>query len=846
MTRYHSLRNMLRRAVGVSDGEHQIVLNRLILASVVQIYLLILMAGQHISPVLFSRVFGLAVIYLTGGLMIALAMLKDPRPSVPRRLLQMAWDLGCLSLGMAVGSLSILPLYPVYLWAILGYGFRFGLKYMIMGAVGGAVGFWAAVHRLEVWQHTGYLFGSLVLALLIVPIYSATLIRFISRMRKQAEEASRAKSLFLASVSHELRTPLNAILGMSGHLSVTSLSGEQQDMVRTISTAGGSLLQMIEGLLDFTRVESGHGSIRAGDFSLVGLVGEIRRITSVGTLRKDVAFSVFISSRTPPRLNGDARHLRDILRNLAGNAVKFTSLGYVLIRVDAAPATGGRLLLTIEVTDTGIGFDKSVERRIFEPFTQADDSVVDRFGGSGLGLTICSRLVTLLGGNIDVRSLPGEGSVFTVTLPMQPAEPQPFVPDEKPAPVLNDILLLSRDPEVCGPLRARLAETGITVTLVTTASELTILLLEADYPRFVLSDGTLEQERILCDASHRIWLGTPGDSESRGINAPVHAVTALQPDADEKAVSAFVALLHELHRSETFPLTDPQPQVARPSHSTQQTEQSPEMTGRRALHILVVDDNTVNQKVVCKTLSAEGFSWRTADNGEDALDCLDEEEFDLVLMDVNMPVMNGIEATKLYRFSEIAVSGQRLPIVALTADSTDESHERCRNAGMNAVLVKPLQAETLTKTILSLIPDARVRIRRGANAGAGWSRPDEGVIVPFPPQTLNRKTLQNLFDLGGEQFRAEVISDFLREAAAVLTQIEDATSRRDWSRVSEEAHALRSAASNVGADHLTALCGAMQTGSFISSPENATKQLQLIAQEMKQVQEAFRPYCDSR
>ncbi|MBB2200099.1 ATP-binding protein [Gluconacetobacter tumulisoli] len=846
------VRKILSRMKRGGDGEHQIVLNRLVIACIIQAYLL----GSYLYGTLALRrmlqLSGVCDTFLAGGIVVAVALIMFPSPSAIRRIGQMFWDFIFLSLGMYIGEIAVIPLYPIYLWAILGYGFRFGLVYLAGAACVGAIGFTVAVHGLAVWRDTGYLFAGLVGGLLIIPLYSASLIRFLSQTRRRAEEASRAKTLFLASVSHELRTPLNAVIGMSRLLDDTVLDDEQRDMVRTIGGAGASLLGMIEDLLDFSRIEEGRMPVRLRPFDLVAVMREVERIVDVDARAKGLTLACHVTARTPIQLVGDERHLRDILLNLAGNAVKFTDRGHVVIAVDGTPLRDGRTSLRVEVSDTGIGISPAAQERVFETFTQADDTVIDRFGGTGLGLAICRKLVDLLGGEIGVRSVVGEGSTFWFVIPMQsvaasspalplaeavlPAPPAPERPPAERPPAVEavswpDIVLLTGQGNHLADLVTRLVRHGARVVFVPDGAAAALLMRRPECRSVLLTDMTAG------DASDMEGAPFPTVLLDRAVASglPPEAlrcrfVSILSPDADDAAISSFLTIVDGL---------GPARVDGKAIGSGTETSGA-----ERSLNILLVEDNLVNQKVLGKILGRAGHRWRVAGNGEDALDMLEEERFDLVLMDINMPVMNGLEATKLYRFSEVG-GGAALPIVALTADGTPEVQQRCRDAGMSGFLLKPVEIEPLLETIDALVPPAAGQRRpRPAGIDAADAVPvaDEAVIVPFPAVTINRKMVQDLRTLGGDRFRADVIGDFLADADTIIDRMERALEVGDWTVLLDEAHSLRSAAGNVGAERLTAMCHEWRGINGHHAPDRAFAHLYAIRQEMGKVRETLTPY----
>ncbi|MBB2167872.1 response regulator [Gluconacetobacter aggeris] len=822
------MRNLLARMRRGGDGEHQIVLNRLAIAVIILVYVVgLFLCGGFEDRDQFVWSVVCAVLYLAGGVAIAAALVARPRPSPARRIVQMIWDIGFLSFGMYLDGVAVIPFYPLYLWAILGYGFRFGLPYITAAAFLAAGGFMLAVHALPVWRDAGHLLAGLTLGLLVVPLYSASLIRFLSNLRRRAEEANRAKTMFLASVSHELRTPLNAVIGMTRLLNDTALDAEQREMLQTVRVAGTSLLGMVEGLLDFARIENGRMPVQAQPVDLMALLNAVRRIAGVSAGEKGLILACHVTARTPLWLIGDEKHLRDVLLNLVGNAVKFTAQGHVSIRVDALPAgSGGPARLAIEVVDTGIGIAQAALERIFDPFTQADATVIDRFGGSGLGLAICRQMVMLMGGEIGVRSREGHGSTFRVTLPLRIGT----APGGETGTGLPPVLLWVRQPDRYQALAARLTALGARLATVSPDEGVSDVLERLEHPHIVLTD--MPDEMLPLPADQPVVLLQPSGVEgSLAEMVRRDSVSMLPADADDGWIGTALAVAAAFL---PVPQGDPSDSDAG----------GPDMSAGRSLSILVVEDNIVNRKILCRLLSRIGHRWQAVANGEEALDILQEMPFDLVLMDLNMPVMNGIEATKLHRFSEVG-GGRGIPIVALTADGTPETQKRCREAGMDAFLLKPVALEALVQAIEALVP-AEAGIRHACDRPSGGDdRPGRGeatVVVPFPVPTINRRLVQDLLDLGGERFRAEVIGDFLLDAVEIVTRMDHAVKNGDRSRLLDEAHALRSAAANVGAERLAALCHEWRGIPHMNGQERARAHQEAIWLEMNAVEVALRPY----
>ncbi|MFD1333449.1 sensor histidine kinase, partial [Methylopila musalis] len=394
-----------RRGLPARRGdEHEMSLNRLVVGALLVGYCAFTSAwGQYLI---------LASAYAGGGVLIAAHLAWRPAPAPRRQAFARLFDIGFLSAALHVGGAATAVLYPLYLWIVFGNGFRFGLRALRDGAAIAVVGFAVAVLATPYWRDNPSLAIGLLIGLIALPAYAATLIQKLSRARIAAEEASKAKSLFLASVSHELRTPLNAVIGMTDLLRDTRLDDEQRDMVRTAGDAGRSLLALIDDLLNFSRIEAGRMPSHVTGFDLHQLLAEVRGMLTAQAREKNIRLSLCVTPRTPYRLKGEARQIRDVLLNLAGNAVKFTEAGGVVIGADLVGVEHGRPRVRFQVADSGIGVAPEAQKRIFEAFSQADSSIINRFGGTGLGLAICKQLVEMQGGELRLESEPEVGSTF--------------------------------------------------------------------------------------------------------------------------------------------------------------------------------------------------------------------------------------------------------------------------------------------------------------------------------------------------------------------------------------------------------------------------------------------------
>jgi len=798
------------------DTEHEQALVRVVVGALLVLYLLPGALDNHEEPTI--RVM---VAYLAISVLLFMRILAAPGASPARRVVAAAADIGVATWCMAFLGERAAPLVLIYVWVTLANGFRFGARYLLISLALSVAGFCVVLWRSDFWQaHLPAGYG-LLIGLIALSLYVRSLVTKLFDALARAEAANHAKRRFISVVSHEMRTPLNAIIGMADLLRDTSLNREQADMLQTLRSSSRVMLGLVEDVLDFSKIEAGKVVLDKADFDLHALVNSTCRILAAQAAAKGVEFVVSIMPEVPPALRGDPHYLRQVLINLAGNAVKFTEQGSVTVHVSAQAESENGVRLKFSIRDTGIGIPPEAQARIFESFTQADQSTSRRFGGTGLGTTIAKQLVGLMSGKIGLESSVGLGSTFWVEVDLE------------------------KQPERVGASSGELAEARVLLIGFPQPEREALEQTLAGWGAMPIAVGSIEDgvARLVAEISlakpyHSALIHSSGEDLKAAQRfrraAPDPAPPTVLAVAREAEVSRFEALSAGFGAVLELPFD--KRLLFNVLHSVSAGDEMREGVVRlqdyarrgaaRKLRVLVADDNPTNREVIGKILERGGHSVMLANDGEQALDALERERPDIVLLDRNMPVLGGMETLQAIRL--IGRGRERLPVAMLSADVTPEVKREALEAGFDAFLPKPIEALRLLEEVQALTTAKPDDARRTEPAPAGRA-PRAAGAAPV----INTETLGHLEELGSSAaFVEKLVGVFVADNSALLERIEKALAGRDYHEFRSLLHALKGSAASMGTDRLTGLCASLGR---LSDPElrlQAPRVLRLLTEEL--------------
>lgn len=779
---------------GLTDegsNEFQQALIRVVILCITLTYFITRYAIVGTTSILAQPMVILVGAFLAGSLLNLLTFRTIPYKCHTRRITTLVIDVSVLSWGLHIGGDLSTICFSIYLWLIVGYGLRYGQAYLIAGTILSASEFTTVIYYTEYWEdHRTAGFG-LLIGLIVLPIFFSALLSKLTKAKATAEEANKSKSRFLANMSHEIRTPLNGVIGMSDLLNATPLTREQQELTKTIQSSAQTLLSLIEDVLDISKIEAGKFILENTHFDLHKLVNSIIRMMHTQANSKGLKLSSHISPSTPFRLIGDPHHLRQVFINLIGNAIKFTNHGSIELRVNTKSEDNNTVSIHFEIIDTGIGISLENQSSIFESFTQADASTTREFGGTGLGTTISKQIVELMGGQIGVHSVIDLGSTFWFDIDFKKQSNDYRETDRF---ILENTNVLVIDTDGDQSINKALTDLNVRYKSVSGAKEAYQLLMQDQANKSFTAAIILEKQ--------------PNSHPSKKATSHIKLIAQELPIL---LVTNNNKMLIDNHYDHGYSCVLSYPpkeaELYNAIHSTGadyiDSDSGSEFSKTETpLNVLVAEDNKTNQIVISKILEHANHSCFIVENGKMALDEIATGRYDIAIMDMQMPVMGGIEATKLYQFS--LPRKKKIPIIILTANATIEAKRECAEANVDAYLTKPVQADKLIHTIESLHNENIVthRIETSTNQDS-TNQPHIQAVT----NSINYDTLDSLQSLSHDNdFVINLIQTFIYDTEKLLCKMESSIANNNHATYLEYIHALKGSTGSIGLDKLYNHC----------------------------------------
>ena len=809
----------LPRKPSDSDGanEWEQAVARLAITSVS----LLLVLGNHVlhhDPETFSPAAVLLTCYLIYASLLFASFATFHSGTHWRRAVTLVSDIGITSYVIHITWPFGAVFFAIILWVVVGFGVRFG-KWYLLGASAYAL---LCLSMVQWWADpmaaTKYVVIGQIVAVIAVPIYIAVLLKRVDDARRHAEASNIAKGRFLANMSHEIRTPLTGIIGMSSVLAEEGMTASQRQKIDAIHVSANRLLSLLSDTLDFARIEAGGMPVNHTDIDIHQIVEELRSMFAPQAASKNILFSVRIDPKAPFWMVGDSLRIRQVLVNLLSNAMKFTQRGAVTLAYSLVESRRDSALVRFSVSDTGEGIPPEFSDRLFERFSQADESITRRHGGSGLGLAISKQLVNLMGGEIGVTSAFGKGSEFWFTLE------------------------LPRQQRDC---TIGLAEAfhGLRLLMITPRREVFLRFCHCDWPSDIEVDFAETVGRAVKLRSAAIRDGAPYalivldrdtsplTSEKaelifspRGMRHESTPILLLNADGPSAPGVAFTGLVLARGYTESMLFTSIHALLARWSKRVERPAEARSAV-REACRILAAEDDPVVQKVLRAILERAGHQLELTQDGEEALTALLDGGYDLAVLDVHMPGLSGLDVVRALRYAESG-TGRSLPCIIVSADVADEAKREALSAGADVVLAKPIEPGVLLNEIDKLVGE-QIHPRGADEVGSGGTAETDELLP-----VLDEAMLQSLEKTGGEEFLNMLFAMFRESALQGLGKLQSQLRDGDFSGMHETAHGLKGSAISIGAQRVARRLDRFYKSDGTRLRQNGAAMIRALEQEL--------------
>ena len=805
-------------------GDRQIARNRLLFGLAAAAYTYLLLASEALDSALFAVIAAAYLVLATSAFFVARIITSlGPEKSDLFRKAMLLIDVSALSSVATVSGQEAAPLLFLYFWVTIGYGFRYGIYYLRFAAATSLCGIFVALIFTDFWRKEPLVTTGILLLTMVIPCYLELLMRRAIRANEMAKTANHSKALLLAGLGHALRVPLNSISSAAQALSKSVLDPTQGQMLGSIQVAAGSLVREIDDLLDVSRLDAGRMPKEVTSFNVKGLITEALAIAGAPAASKSIATNWFISPEVPERIWSERRYLLKSLTGILENAVKFTSVGSVLVTAYMVKTAANGQCLQIEVSDTGMGVQPQARERIFESFSQASPEILHIFGGAGLGLSVARRMIESLGGAVGVDSADGQGSRFWIRLPVLAAEAMTRSTDSLAGTL---IVILSSSIDGLLPFAERLERLGA-ATFLTERVDLWDAI-PADDP------GVIKRVVVIVDgrSTDMSELGLALQNNRVLGRVPVIAMTARDglPEISirRRFVTAISPAVSDEHLQSSLHLVGAFTQELKMEARSSKQGNGPSSPQSSNDHnrVLIADTNRTSVLILSKILDQAGHRCTIVDCGEGALDAAERELFDIIFMDVDKPKIGGLESVRMLRFQEMG-GMHRSAIFGLTGNEDSESIARCKEAGCDDVVVRPIDM----KKVLDLV--ARSLSQRLESMPA-IERPG-GSIRPISSHPRFRATLgpaiadetfPYLQAIGGAPFVEEVLTLFISDTEHALARLREDLERDDLASFTNGVLSLGESGTVIGATRLIEMC---RTSSVLGKDRLSLSERALLA-----------------